>query len=82
MDQVKKNAKKYKNLRINLKAQKDEVSKAGCLQIQTNKFQGYVQEISKTHLTVPWRFLHWSSLLSITTWDTNTCTFSYVQHYE
>jgi len=35
------------------------------------------QEISRTHFNkVPGGFLHWSSLLSITTWHTNTCIVS------
>jgi len=50
----------------------------GCLQIQPNIFPGDFQDT----FNVPAGFLHWSSLLSITTQDTNTCTFSYVWHYE
>jgi len=49
----------------------------GCLQIQPNKFPGDFQD---TFNKIP-GVLHGSSLRSITTWDTNTCSFSYV-HYE
>jgi len=58
---------------ISQKVQDTIETKRGCLQIQTNKFPGDFQD---TFNKVP-AFLHWSSLLSITTWDTNTCTFSY-----
>jgi len=48
----------------------------GCLQIQLNKFPEDFQD------TVPAGFLHRSSLRSITTWDTNTCTFGYARHQQ
>jgi len=51
---------------------------AGRLQIQFNKFP---RDFQDTFNKVPAGFLHWSSLRSITTWDTNTCTLCYV-HYE
>jgi len=44
-----------------------------------NKFSGDFQD---TFNKVPGGFLHRLSLTSITTWHTNTCTSSYVRHYE
>jgi len=69
---------KIRQMRLTILNDHQQLHVTGCLQIQPNKFPDFQDTFDK----VPAGFLHWSSLLSITTWDTNTGTFSYVRHYE